>query len=57
MPGRYRDRLVSHISHESYTPKPIPLVAKELNIEDVKEFAWAVRELSEEGVVDLSETG
>ncbi len=57
MPGRYRDRLVSHISHETYTPKPIPLVAKELNIEDVKEFAAAVRELSEEGVIDLSESG
>ena len=57
MTGRYRDRLVSHISHEGYEPKPIPLVAKELNIEDVKEFAIAVRELSEEGVIDLDESG
>ncbi|MBL4697865.1 MAG: hypothetical protein JKX70_03430, partial [Phycisphaerales bacterium] len=57
MPGRFRDRLVSHISHDTYTPKPIPLVAKELNIEDVKEFGIAVRELHEAGVIDLSETG
>ncbi len=57
MSGRFRDRLVSHISHDTYTPKPIPLVAKELNIEDVKEFGIAVRELAEEGVIDLSETG
>ncbi|MGV6813513.1 MAG: ribonuclease R family protein [Phycisphaerales bacterium] len=57
MQGRYRDRLVSHISHDSYTPKPIPLVAKELNVEDVKDFGLAVRELAEEGIIDLSETG
>ncbi len=57
MSGRYRDRLVSHISHEGYTPKPIPLVAKELNIEDVKEFAYEVRDLAEEGVIDLDESG
>ncbi len=57
MSGQYRDRLVSHISHDTYTPKPIPLVAKELNIEDVKDFATAVRELHEAGVIDLSETG
>lgn len=57
MSGRYRDRLVSHISHEGYTPKYIPLVAKELNIEDVKDFAAAVRELAEEGVIDLDESG
>ncbi|MDF1808100.1 MAG: VacB/RNase II family 3'-5' exoribonuclease [Phycisphaerales bacterium] len=57
MPGRFRDRLISHISHDTYTPKPIPLVAKELNIDDVKEFGLAVRELAEEGVIDLDETG
>ncbi|HCT46056.1 MAG TPA: hypothetical protein DF699_12670, partial [Phycisphaerales bacterium] len=57
MSGRHRDRLVSHISHEGYTPKPIPLVAKELNIDDVKEFAYEVRELAEEGVIDVDESG
>ncbi len=57
MPGRFRDRLISHISHDTYTPKPIPLVAKELNIEDVKEFGIAVRELAEAGVVELSDSG
>lgn len=57
MPGRHRDRLVSHISHEGYVPKPIPLVAKELNIEDVKEFAYEVRELAEEGVIDVDDSG
>ena len=57
MSGRFRDRLISHISHEGYTPKPIPLVAKELNIEDVKEFGYEVRDLAEEGVIDLDETG
>ncbi|CAN0585908.1 unnamed protein product, partial [Laminaria digitata] len=34
-----------------------PLVAKELNIEDVKEFGYEVRDLAEEGVIDLDESG
>ncbi len=57
MPGRYRDRLISHITHDSYTPKQIPLVAKELNIDEVEEFADAVRELAGEGIIDLDEAG
>jgi ribonuclease R len=57
MPGRYRDRLISHISHDSYTPKQIPLVAKELLIDELDEFADAVRELAGEGVIDLDDHG
>jgi len=57
MPLRYRDRLVSYISSEDYRPTPIPLVAKELKVEDVEDFGKAVRELAAEGVIDLDESG
>jgi ribonuclease R len=57
MPLRYRDRLIAHISHETYNPAPIPVVAKDLNIEDVAEFGHAVRELAAEDIVSLDDSG
>ena len=57
MPLRYRDRLISYISSDDYRPRPIPLVAKDLGVEDVEDFGHAVRELAAEGVVDLDESG
>lgn len=57
MPLRYRARLISYISSEDYRPRAIPLVAKELGIEDVEDFGQAVRELAAEGVIDLDDSG
>ena len=57
MPLRYRDRLLSFISSDAYSPSPIPRVAKELGIDDVEDFGAAVRELAERGVIDLDESG
>jgi len=57
MPQRYRDRLIAHISHDSYSPAPIPKVAKDLNVEDVDAFGEAVRELAAEEIVSLDDSG
>lgn len=57
MAERYRARLVAHISHSSYVPAQIPIVARELNIEDVAEFGAAVRELAAEEIVTLDDGG
>lgn len=57
MPLRYRARLISYISSEEYRPRAIPLVAKELGIEDVEDFGQAVRKLAAEGVIDLDDSG
>ncbi len=57
MAEQYRARLVAHISHSSYEPAQIPIVARDLNIEDVKEFGVAVRELAAEEIVALDDAG
>lgn len=54
---RYRDRLLSYISSNDYKPQHLPVVAKELKIDDVDDFGKAVRELAAEGVVDLDDSG
>ncbi|MFK7759792.1 MAG: ribonuclease R family protein [Phycisphaerales bacterium] len=55
MPERYRARLIAHISHSSYEPAQIPIVARDLNIEDVKEFGAAVHELAAEEIIALDD--
>ncbi|MEM9374118.1 MAG: RNB domain-containing ribonuclease, partial [Planctomycetota bacterium] len=49
--------MISYISSNDYKPQYLPLVAKELKVDDVDDFAQAVRELAAEGVVDLSDSG
>ena len=53
MPIKYQKRLLAHLEHEGYEPKPIDEIAAELRIDDVAEFAHAVRELAESGVVAI----
>lgn len=57
MAERFRDRLIAHISHESYQPAQIPILARDLNIEDVEEFGVAVRELAAEDIVAIDDAG
>lgn len=57
MPLRYRDRLISYISSDNYKPQHLPVVAKELKIDDVDDFGQAVRELAAEGIIDLDDSG
>ena len=56
MPEKYRKRLLSHLSHGEYEPKPIDAVAAELNIDDVADFADAVRAMAQEGAVALDKS-
>ncbi len=53
MPNRYKLRLLSHLKHDSYTPRPMKALAADLNIdsEDRKAFEAEVYELLEEGAV------
>lgn len=53
MPLQYEKRLLRHLSHESYEPKPVDALAEELGIEDVADFAKAIDELAERGVVAI----
>ena len=50
---KYRDRLFKHLEHEGYEPKAIDALAAELRIEDVAEFADAVRAMAAAGLVAL----
>ncbi|GJM19903.1 MAG: ribonuclease R [Phycisphaeraceae bacterium] len=52
---KYRDRLLKHLEHDDYEPKAIDAIAEELRVEDVAEFADAVRALAEEGALVLDD--
>ncbi|MFI4898605.1 MAG: ribonuclease R family protein [Phycisphaerales bacterium JB059] len=53
MPLQYEKRLLRHLSHESYEPKPVDALAEELGIEDVADFARAIDVLAERGTVSI----
>ena len=53
MPLQYEKRLLRHLSHGSYEPKPVDALAEELGIEDVADFARAIDELAERGTVSI----
>jgi len=57
--AKYKSRLLSHLSHESYTPARIGDVAKDLNIpvDQLEEFTAAVRSYAEQGLVELGQSG
>ncbi len=59
MSAKYKSRLLSHLSHESYTPARIGDVAKDLNIpvDQLEEFTAAVRSYAEQGLVELGQSG
>ncbi len=50
---QYEKRLLRHLQHEDYEPKPVQALAEELGIEDVADFARAIDELAERGVVAI----
>ncbi len=53
MPLKYRDRLLKHLEHDDYEPKAIDALADELRVDDVADFADAVRALAADGVIVL----
>ena len=57
MAEQYRARLVAHISHSSYEPAQIPIVARDLNIENVEEFGRAVQDLAAQEIVHIDDAG
>jgi ribonuclease R len=54
---RYRSRLLNHLQHDSYTPRKLEDLARDLGIDDVDDFRNAIAELKEEGVIDITQSG
>ncbi len=59
MPLRYKRRLIEHMKHDDYTPRRVVDVASDLGIEgaEVEEFAAAVAELTEQGLLHVDQQG
>jgi len=57
MPLKYRRRLLAHLGHDTYTPRDVDALADDLGVEDHGEFAEAVRQLSQEGLVEVTNAG
>ncbi|MCC6660701.1 MAG: VacB/RNase II family 3'-5' exoribonuclease [Phycisphaerales bacterium] len=57
MPLRYRQRLLAHLGHKTYTPRPVAALASDLGVEDAADFAGAVGQLADEGVVEVTAGG
>jgi len=51
---RYRSRLLNHLQHDSYTPRKLEDLARDLGIDDVDDFRAALREMQDEGIIDIS---
>lgn len=54
---KYRRRLLDHLRHDSYSPRRLDEIARDLQIEDEAEFGEAVEQLADEGVIDISPSG
>lgn len=59
MPLRYKRRLIEHMKHDDYSPRRVADVASDLGIEgpEVEEFAAAVAELTEQGLLHVDQQG
>ena len=57
MTGRYKKRLLTHISHERYTPTNVAQIIDDLGIEDPPAFREELAELAELGMVSLDKQG
>lgn len=57
MPLRYRQRLISHLKHKSYTPRKADQLVQDLGIDDPKDFADALDELKRQGVLRITDGG
>ncbi|PHQ79399.1 MAG: hypothetical protein COB69_08085, partial [Phycisphaera sp.] len=57
MPSRYTNRLLSHISHERYTPANMAQIIDDLNIDDPPAFRQELAEIAEKGMIRLNDQG
>ena len=57
MTGRYKKRLLTHISHDRYTPTNVAQIIDDLGIDDPPAFRAELAELAEEGIVSLNQQG
>ena len=57
MPLRYQKRLIAFLSTDGYEPMRVHEVAAELRFEDRAEFAGAVDELAEKGLIAVDDSG
>ncbi|MEL7472022.1 MAG: VacB/RNase II family 3'-5' exoribonuclease [Planctomycetota bacterium] len=57
MPLRYQKRLLAFLATDGYEPMRVHQVAEELRVEDKGDFAEAVDELAERGMLDLDDNG
>ncbi|MFM9996105.1 MAG: ribonuclease R family protein [Phycisphaerales bacterium] len=54
---RYRLRLLDHLQHKTYSPRKLEQLAQDLGIDEPEDFARAVRDMADEGVVHISPGG
>jgi ribonuclease R len=57
MPSRYKNRLLTHISHERYTPANVAQIIDDLSIDDPPVFRQELAEIAEQGLVRLNDQG
>ncbi|HZW10578.1 MAG TPA: VacB/RNase II family 3'-5' exoribonuclease [Phycisphaerales bacterium] len=54
---RYKRRLIQHLQHEDYDPKGVERLAEELRIDDAAVFADEVRQLVQQGEIEIDDSG
>lgn len=57
MPLQYQQRLLAHLAHDRYKPACVADLAEDLGVDDPEDFARAVEELADRGVVHASGEG
>jgi ribonuclease R len=54
---KYRRRLLDHLSHETYAPRRLDEIARDLGLDHDPDFPAAVESLADEGIIDISDSG
>ena len=57
MPLRYKQRLLSHMAHDAYTPTKVETLAADLGFDDLEEFRDAVEQMAAGGDLEVSHKG
>jgi len=57
MPLKYRQGLLAHLAHDTYTPRDVDALADDLDVDDHAEFREAVETLAKEGFVEVTGAG
>ncbi|MEM9166041.1 MAG: VacB/RNase II family 3'-5' exoribonuclease [Planctomycetota bacterium] len=57
MPLRFKSRLLAHLRHERYVPTNVAQLTADLEVDDPDEFRDAVRALTDEGAIVVSDSG